>query len=107
MRLNYKQIRVALSERREFQGNSMWATNMRTDIARIQLGHLSRYYSDLLDDDLRTARRLGHESIYVVFSYGTPIGWAYGDVVRVPEDRYSVTSSRHQGMLYALQPISG
>jgi hypothetical protein len=38
--------------------------------------------------------------IYTVMSYATPIGWVLdtGDVV-IPDTRYSVTTSRHQGIV--------
>ena len=37
--------------------------------------------------------------IYTVLSYGTPIAWvAKGDVVVIPEDKYSVTTTNHQNM---------
>lgn len=38
--------------------------------------------------------------LFVVFSYGTPIGWRNGDYSCRPDARYSVTTSRHQGMLW-------
>lgn len=40
-------------------------------------------------------------ALYVVYSYATPIAWystAWG--WRVPDVRYSVTTSKHQGKLY-------
>jgi hypothetical protein len=43
-------------------------------------------------------------TIYVVYSYSTPIAWythAWG--WRIPEVRYSVTTSRHQGRLYRIR----
>lgn len=37
--------------------------------------------------------------LYVVASYGTPITWAGpGEPLTVPDVRYSVTTSRHQGI---------
>lgn len=37
--------------------------------------------------------------LYVVRSYGTPIAWAGpGELLTVPDVRYSVTISRHQGI---------
>lgn len=40
---------------------------------------------------------------YVVWSYSTPIAWVLsgGDVVKVGH-KWSITTSKHQGMLYAL-----
>ena len=34
-------------------------------------------------------------SLYVVWSYGTPIAWRYGDLIRVPDARHSNTTARH------------
>lgn len=42
--------------------------------------------------------------VYVVYSYSTPIAWyttAWG--WRVPDVRYSVTTSKHQGKLYRVK----
>jgi hypothetical protein len=55
--------------------------------------HWQRLHADLRDG----------ESAYVVYSYSTPIAWfthAWG--WRVPQVRYSVTTSKHQGRLYRL-----
>lgn len=49
---------------------------------------------------IRAARAAtGDAPLYVVLSYGTPIAWAGpGESLTVPEVRYSVTTSRHQGI---------
>lgn len=41
---------------------------------------------------------------YVVYSYSTPIAWALDDNTWVmPKDKYSVTTSKHQGLVrYAI-----
>lgn len=46
---------------------------------------------------------INRQVAYAVFSYQTPIAWvlADGTVVKV-DHKWSVTTSRHQGMLYAL-----
>jgi hypothetical protein len=49
---------------------------------------------------------------YVVFSYSTPIAWHGPDGWTVPAVRYSITTSRHQGNLYAItgevsRPVAG
>lgn len=54
----------------------------------------SAKYADDARDNLIT---------YTVFSYSTPIGWVLTDgTVVVPPVKYSITTSGHQGMLYAL-----
>ncbi|MET8983271.1 hypothetical protein ABZX85_47675 [Streptomyces sp. NPDC004539] len=52
-----------------------------------------RYRSDAVAGRIR----------YQVFSYSTPIAWVLDDgTVVVPHVRYSITTSGHQGLLYAL-----
>lgn len=36
---------------------------------------------------------------YVVYSYDTPIAWVRFDFWTVPDESYSVTTSRHQGKI--------
>lgn len=36
---------------------------------------------------------------YTVMSYDTPIAWLTGGKWYMPQDRYSTTTSRHQGMV--------
>lgn len=38
---------------------------------------------------------------YVVYSYSTPIAWRKRGVWTVPDTRYSVTTSQHQGKIAA------
>lgn len=41
-------------------------------------------------------------AVYVVFSYSTPIGWVDADGTRtIPDVRYSVTTTQHQGKVRA------
>ena len=35
---------------------------------------------------------------YVVFSYNTPIAWHHANGWTIPEAKYSVTTSKHQGL---------
>jgi CXCXC repeat len=45
------------------------------------------------------ARAVHQGDLYVIRSYGTPIGWAGpGELLTVPQVTYSVTTSRHQGI---------
>lgn len=36
---------------------------------------------------------------YVVYSYGTPIAWLSGGVWVCPDVKYSVSTTRHQGLI--------
>lgn len=95
-RLNYRQIRDALALREPFQGNSMWAEYARGPQS-IQRGRLSELDVEWMREDARKAERDLHP-FYVVYSYGTPIAWAYGDTVCVPDTKYSRTTSAQQGL---------
>ena len=80
-----------------FSGHSPWAKYVHDDEAGLcHFGRLSPSDTALLRDDLLRASLRG-ERVYLVRSYQTPIAWAYGDVVRIPEAKYSVTTSKAQG----------
>lgn len=65
----------------------------------LSMGQLPHTYREDLYDARDAAERAG-EAIYVVYSYGTPIGWHVdGQGWRVPDYKYSVTTSNHQGIL--------
>lgn len=93
-KLNYREIREALQERRPFQGNSMSAEYVVTEY--VGTGYMPNHDYHYFKADLHDARTQGIP-FYVVRSYSTPIAWAYGNVVRVPDVRYSVTTSKQQG----------
>lgn len=93
-RLNYRQIRDALAKREAFKGNSLWAQYVDTR-RPLNVGMLPSEEVRLLEADAHTAHEQ-MESMYVVWSYNTPIAWAYGDTVRVPDVKYSRTTSAQQ-----------
>lgn len=44
-----------------------------------------------------------HDIVYVVYSYDTPIAWVKRDgTVHIVDQKFSVTTSKHQGNLYLL-----
>jgi hypothetical protein len=61
--------------------------NSRYPYPSFAYGYLPREYWGEVD-----------EADYVVMSYATPIAWRNGNVWRRPDLRYSVTTSRHQGL---------
>lgn len=76
---------------------SLRATGLRTlsgiggaSAGRLPAAWAARFYAD---------REAG--IVYLVWSYGTPIGWvtSAGDYV-IPDVRHSVTTSRHQSILH-------
>lgn len=96
-RLNYGEIKRAVSERAPFIGNSMWSDYVDTRRA-LSVGALPEHDARFLEADRQEAYdRM--EALYVVWSYRTPIAWAYGNVVRIPEVRYSVTTSKQQSIV--------
>jgi hypothetical protein len=56
-------------------------------------------------DEFRSALRTGAVT-YVVRSYSTPIAWNTGAGWVIPDVRYSITTSKHQGKLYRLQRVA-
>ena len=71
---------------------------MRADHVRwaVGMGRLPGEHRTALEVALDQARSRG-ESLYVVWSYGTPIAWALpGEALTVPDVRYSLTTGRHQ-----------
>jgi hypothetical protein len=95
-KLSYAKIKKALADREEFEGNSMWATYEHSDGA--WWGMLPEHDKMFLSADMERAKET-MESFYIVYSYETPIAWAYGDTVRVPEVKYSVTTSKQQTLV--------
>jgi hypothetical protein len=91
---SYKEIREALSKREPFTGNSMWSKYVDPKRS-LTTGELPPEDVRWLEADAKMAYET-MESLYVVWSYQTPIAWAYGDTVRVPDVKYSVTTSKQQ-----------
>jgi len=80
-----------IASRVQFKANSMagviWASD---NMQSMGFGRL--------DYDL--VAQMGHEQPdYVVYSYGTPIAWHHVGGWSVPSVRYSVTTSKHQGIV--------
>lgn len=98
-RLNYNQIGTALADREPFQGNSMSAEYVATN-STVNQGWLSDHGKRYLEMDMWDAHKQG-VPFYVVYSYSTPIAWAWGVHVTVPEERHSVTTSKQQSIVKA------
>ena len=58
----------------------------------------SEYRQALHDADPRA-------TLYVVYSYGTPIGWCCDGAWTIPQIRYSSTTIRHQSLLAQAVPF--
>ncbi len=92
--LNYKKIGEALRDREPFTGNSMRAEYVDVDFIQ-DTGKLSHFDMRWFYTEKEIARTKGLP-FYVVYSYATPIAWAYGDTVSIPEVKYSPTTSKQQ-----------
>lgn len=92
--LNYQQIGQALIAREPFYGNSMSAEYIATEHYQ-STGRLPSPDAEWFQRDREKADSLTL-SFYVVYSYATPIGWAFGDWVVIPEVKYSPTTSKQQ-----------
>jgi|AACY02.2.fsa_nt_gi hypothetical protein len=93
-RHNYHQIIDALAKREPFTGNSMWAVYVDTR-RTLAIGRLDSLDAAWFRRDQQAAHD-GMHGFYVVYSYGTPIAWAYGDTVCIPDTKYSRTTSAQQ-----------
>jgi hypothetical protein len=87
-----RQIPDLIRDLEPFEGNSMWASAH----ARLHPGWLNDHEAAQYAADL--------ESItYVVYSYWTPIAWVTRDGrVHIVDQKFSITTTRHQSCLYAL-----
>lgn len=89
---NSWQARRALAFREPYTtGGAMQAVAGHLSSGRLNAEWSARYYADL------------DRIVYSVYSYATPIAWVLDDgtVVKVGQ-KFSITTSGHQGMLYAL-----
>ena len=107
---NYDQVQDAIKNLEHFEHSSCRAEDRSnaTSMVYFDTGYLPRTDRDALIDDFKDAHP--HHSFYVVYSYGTPIGWSWFDIVserrmrRIPDAKYSVTTSKQQGMVRAYLP---
>ncbi|MEU6260178.1 hypothetical protein ACFUEN_29765 [Streptomyces griseorubiginosus] len=88
-------VRRALAARQPFTTYGAFrATNQRNYC----VGRLPQQWADRYRADADAGR-----IVYQVYSYSTPIAWVLDDgAIVVPQVRYSLTTTRHQGLLYAL-----
>lgn len=92
-KVNYEQIKSRLTERRAFEGNTMRAIEGATwGTGQLPAEHRQAYEEARFNNDIG----------YTVISYRTPIAWTLRDgSVVIPDVRYSVTTSRQQGLCRA------
>ena len=90
----------AIAARETFKASALKGRNVEsTDNTGWNMGRLPAEWYEAFDACVKTA----HDAFpgYVVYSYETPIAWAYWDgrdiIEVVPNVKYSVTTSKHQG----------
>jgi hypothetical protein len=98
VRLNQKQAVRAIADRMAFQAGALNAERVHTGSSRDE-GYMRGEAYEQWRADCEADR-----IAYVVRSYATPIAWFTVDRGWiVPADKYSVTTSRHQGIVRRAQ----
>jgi hypothetical protein len=100
---NYKsagwwELRDILLQREDFQNSTKQLRGERWDRDRRR----SSPDPGRMSESARGALRYDHDNHgvdYVIYSYYTPIAWHAGNVWRVPDDKYSVTTTQHQNQV--------
>lgn len=78
-----------ISNRQQFKANSM---------AGVYFNEGDHLPTGRLDITL-VALLTSHKPDFIVYSYGTPIAWHHAGGWEIPAVRYSVTTSKHQGIV--------
>jgi hypothetical protein len=93
VRVNQKQARDMIARRVDFQASALWGA-----WEYLHGGSVGMIYGVAAEKWRESVE--GGQDRYVVYSYGTPIAW-FDDLSGwiVPEEKYSRTTSRHQGVV--------
>lgn len=98
MRLNARSndVAIAIRDRVDFTtGGGLSGNSTPTGMGSFDFGRLAGKDKERFLEDWRAIT-------YVVWSYKTPIAWFTGKEWYVVKQRFSVTTSRHQGRLFAV-----
>ena len=89
--LNQRDAEHYIATRQEFRASALegWAGTASKDSARTSTGRLNAEESAKLINDAQSIE-------YVVFSYDTPIAWHTAEGWYIVEQKFSVTTSKHQ-----------
>jgi hypothetical protein len=83
-----------IAGQRTFDASAMSADFFIVTDGTPQWGRLDNEHLDQLRHDLET-----HGTLYVVYSYETPIAWApVGGRLYVPDAHYTMTTTKHQNI---------
>lgn len=88
MTATYNEIPNLIRQRKDFEGNSMSGNSKEPGGYGVHKG--------------RGDMDVPPEADYVIWSYGTPIGYAIEETLFVTTEKFSHTSSRHQSVLRQL-----
>jgi hypothetical protein len=92
-RVNLQQAKRCVADREEFSsstGSMRGVEGVPGDLGRLPY------------EDRQAFNAQRDEIVYTVMSYATPIAWELEDgTVIIPDTSYSVTTSRHQGIVRA------
>jgi len=95
---NYTEVQAALRSMKPFDHSTCFA-NTYESAESFYTGSLSKANRDLMIEDSQSKKE--GTLFYVVFSYSTPIAWAWTradgtEMRRIPEAKYSTTTSKQQ-----------
>jgi hypothetical protein len=90
---NRQKVTDAIRNRQEFHIASMSGELVKEHQTALETGRLPDFLRDQLNAHLRD------KDVYVVYSYSTPIGWAYDREFFIPDVQYSATTKHHQSVL--------
>jgi hypothetical protein len=98
----YGKLMLALNHRRTFRTSGALS-------GQAYVPDAARYASvgQLRGDELAKFRAERAGATFIVFSYSTPIAWEVDGKVYVVSQRFSMTTSHHQGKLWALTQPEG
>lgn len=101
-RVSNREARQIIANREEFQSHTGSLSGEYALSRYTETGVLPMPYVMELRKAIDEAGKRGNR-VYVVRSYATPIGWHDGTGWVRPDVKYSVTTSKHQGLV----PLGG
>lgn len=104
---NYHEVKNALKHMTPFE-HATCSAQVVEKLGHIFTGRLSKELREALARDF--VESWAGTPFYVVYSYGTPIAWAWLDITtptqmrRIPDHKYSPTTSKQQTYVRAYLP---
>jgi hypothetical protein len=84
--LNQRDAIHYIATRQEFKASALTGTTYSQGCGRLNLQELDRFTNELTSDKIN----------FFVYSYGTPIAWHTAEGWYIVEQKFSVTTSKHQ-----------